>query len=103
MIRKPEPIMTASTLIFPDFALQHRSDPTRRWLLEIVGFWTPDYVARKLALYRSAGLPSLILCIDGDRNCAEADLPSGARVIRYRRRVDPTAVLRAIETTSCSP
>ena len=75
----------------------------RRWLLEIAGFWTPDYVTRKLALYRSARLPSLILCIDGDRNCSEADLPSGARVIRYRRRVDPTAVLRAIETTPCSP
>jgi uncharacterized protein len=102
VIREPEPIMTASTLIFPDFALQHRSDPTRRWLLEIVGFWTPDYVARKLALYRSACLPRLILCIDEDRNCAETDLPSGARVVRYRRRVEPAAVLRAIETTPCS-
>lgn len=105
VIREPEPVVAADTLIFPDFALQHRSDPTRRWLLEIAGFWTPDYVTRKLALYRSARLPSLILCIDGERNCAEADLPSGARVIRYRRRVDPAAVLRAIETTPwpCSP
>ena len=102
VIREPKPIVAASTLIFPDFALQHRSDPTRRWLLEIVGFWTPDYVARKLALYRSARVPSLILCIDQDRNCAEADLPSGARVVRYRRRVDPVAVLRAIETTPYS-
>jgi hypothetical protein len=103
VIREPEPIVAANTLIFPDFALQHRSDPTRRWLLEIVGFWTPEYVARKLALYRSARLPSLILCIDEDRNCSGADLPSGARVIRYRRRVDTAAVLRAIEATSRSP
>jgi predicted nuclease of restriction endonuclease-like RecB superfamily len=57
--------VAADTLIFPDSALQHRSDPTRRWLLEIAGFWTLDYVTRKLALYRSARLPSLILCIDG--------------------------------------
>jgi predicted nuclease of restriction endonuclease-like RecB superfamily len=98
VIREPEPIVAAGTLIFPDFALQHRTDPTRRWLLEIAGFWTPDYVARKLALYRSAPVPSLIFCLDEDRNCAEADLPSGARVIRYRRRVDPAEVLRAIET-----
>jgi predicted nuclease of restriction endonuclease-like RecB superfamily len=103
VIREPEPIVAADTLIFPDFALQHRSDPTRRWLLEIVGFWTPEYVARKLALYRSARLPSLVLCIDEDRNCSGADLPSGARVIRYRRRVDPATVLRAIEATPCSP
>ncbi|PYO08380.1 MAG: hypothetical protein DMD75_18635 [Candidatus Rokuibacteriota bacterium] len=102
MIREPEPIAAAGTLIFPDFALRHRFDPTRRWLLEIVGFWTPDYVARKLALYRSAGLSNLILCIDEQRNCAEADLPPGARVLRYRRRVDAAAVLRAIETTTCA-
>lgn len=98
VIREPEPIVAGGTLIFPDFALQHRTDPARRWLLEIAGFWTPDYVARKLALYRSARVPSLIFCIDENRNCAEADLPSGARVIRYRRRVDPAEVLRAIET-----
>ena len=101
MIREPEPIAAAGTLIFPDFAVQHRSDPTRRWLLEIVGFWTPDYVKGKLALYRSARLPNLILCIDEGRNCAEADLPSGVRVIRYRRRLDAAAVLRLIETTPC--
>ena len=69
------------------------------WLLEIVGFWTPDYVARKLALYRSARLSNLILCIDEERNCAEADVPSGALVVRFRRRVDAAAVLRVVETT----
>jgi hypothetical protein len=99
VIREPEPIAAASTLIFPDFALEHRADATCRWFLEIVGFWTPDYVTRKLALYRRARVPQLILCIDEDRNCAEADLPAGARVIRYRRRVDAAAVLHAIEST----
>ncbi|MGH7374445.1 MAG: DUF790 family protein, partial [Candidatus Rokuibacteriota bacterium] len=76
VLREPEPIAAEGTLIFPDFALQHRSNPARRWLLEIVGFWTPDYVARKLASYRSARLSNLILCIDESRNCAEADLPA---------------------------
>jgi hypothetical protein len=98
VIREPEPIPAGGTLIFPDFALQDRSNRARRWLLEIVGFWTPDYVARKLALYRSARLSNLILCIDEARNCAEADVPSGALVVRFRRRVDPAAVLRLVET-----
>ena len=102
VIREPEPIAAIGTLIFPDFAVQHRSDQTRRWLLEIVGFWTTDYVKRKLALYRSARLSNLILCIDEGRNCAEADLPSGARVVRYRRRLDAAAVLQLVETTPCS-
>ena len=95
-MREPEPVPVGSTLIFPDFALQHRTDAARRWLLEIVGFWTPDYVANKLALYRRARLPNLILCIDDHRNCAEADLPSAALVVRFRRRVDAAAVLRRV-------
>ncbi len=96
LLREPEPIAADGTLIFPDFALQHRSDPARRWLLEIVGFWTPDYVAKKLASYRKARVPQLILCLDEARNCAEADIPPGVLVVKFRRRVDPLAVLRAI-------
>jgi predicted nuclease of restriction endonuclease-like RecB superfamily len=96
VLREPEPVSAAGTVIFPDFALHHRQDAARRWLLEIVGFWTPDYVSRKLALYRSACLPNLILCIDEERNCASEDLPPGARVVRFRRRVDPAAVLQLV-------
>lgn len=38
-------------------------------LLEIVGFWTADYVAKKLRRWRAAGLGRLILSIDAARNC----------------------------------
>ena len=96
VIREPEPVQAGNVLLFPDFALQHRSDG-RRWLLEVVGFWTPEYVARKLALLRTAGLPNLILCIDETRNCAAAELPPSSRVVPFRRRIDATTVLSAIE------
>jgi predicted nuclease of restriction endonuclease-like RecB superfamily len=98
VVREPEAVRAGTALLFPDFALQHRIHPERRWLLEIVGFWTPEYVARKLALYRRAGLANLILCIDEERRCAEADLPPAASVLRFRRRVDVDAVLRLIES-----
>lgn len=97
VVREPEPIAAAGTLIFPDFALQHRHEAARRCLLEIVGFWTADYVERKLAQYCAAGLSNLILCIDDQRDCADGDLPTGAIVIRYRRRIDAQAVLTALE------
>jgi len=96
VVREPEPIAVDGTLIFPDLGLQSRSDPGRRWLLEVVGFWTPDYVSRNLALYRKALVGNLILCIDEARNCSDGDLPPGARIVRFRRRVAPAAVLRAI-------
>jgi hypothetical protein len=96
VLREPEPVPAGDALIFPDFALHHRRDAGRRWLLEIVGFWTADYLARKLLQYRSARLSNLILCIDEDRNCTTGELPAGALVVRFRRRVDAAAVLRLV-------
>jgi len=96
VIREPEPVQAGDTLIFPDFALRHRVDD-RRWLVEIVGFWTRDYVERKLAALRAACLSNLVLCIDESRNCADAAVPSSARIVRFQRRIDAAAVLRAIE------
>jgi uncharacterized protein len=96
LLREPEPIPVGARLVFPDFALQHRIDRSRRWLLELVGFWTPEYLRRKLALYRGARAANLILCIAEDRACAEEDLPAGAVILRFRRRIDAGAVRRVV-------
>jgi predicted nuclease of restriction endonuclease-like RecB superfamily len=95
LVREPEPVRAGGTIIFPDFLLRHRLDPSREFLVEVVGFWTPDYLQRKFSLLRAAKLDNLILCLDQERACADGDLPTGARVVHYRRRIDPTAVLRA--------
>jgi hypothetical protein len=95
--REPEPVPVGRSLIFPDFALFDRHDPARRWLLEIVGFWTPDYLANKLRLYNSAGIVNLILCVDERLSCADGDLPRGAHIIRYKKRVVVEHVLRVLE------
>jgi len=96
VFREPEPVVAGHRLVFPDFALQHRYDASRRWLLEIVGYWTPDYVRRKLALYREAKVTNLILCIDEARACDEERLPAGAVVVKFRRRVDAGTVRRIL-------
>jgi len=97
LLREPEPIPVDRTLIFPDFALLHRTDPDRRWLVEIIGFWTPDYVEQKLRRLGEAQIGNLILCIDASLNCGESSLPEGCPVIRFRKRVDPREVLKLIE------
>jgi uncharacterized protein len=95
LLREPAPIPVAATIIFPDFLLRHRRQPERSFLVEIMGFWSADYVARKLDLLRRANLTNLILCLDETRACGESELPAHARVVRFRRRVDPLAVLAA--------
>jgi hypothetical protein len=96
VIREPHPVTSGDSLIFPDFELVHRHDKSRRWLLEIVGFWTPKYLAEKLERLRAAGVERLVLCIDRKRLCSEDDLPEDARIVRYKTRIDPLAVLAVI-------
>jgi predicted nuclease of restriction endonuclease-like RecB superfamily len=93
LIREPAPLPAGDHLIFPDFSLHSRRDPGRCVWIEIVGFWTPDYLERKLARLRAARCTRLILCIDEALGCSEdmlADLP---QVVRYKRRIDPQVVL----------
>jgi predicted nuclease of restriction endonuclease-like RecB superfamily len=93
VVREPEPVRAGEGLVFPDFLLRHRGDPTRRFLVEIVGFWTREYLEKKFAALRKANVANLILCVDAERGCSEGDLPLGARVVRFKRRIDPAAVL----------
>jgi len=103
LVREPEPVAVEGTMIFPDFALQHRRDPQRRWLLEIVGFWTRAYLDQKFRRLRAAAIDRLIVCLDEERNVGEDALPQGSRLVPYRRRIDAAAVLRVIESENSNP
>ena len=98
LVREPEPVEAGGVLIFPDFAVVHRRDPSRRFLLEIVGFWTPDYLKEKLSRLRDMPQVPLVLCIDRALNCSSGDLPSTARVVWFHKRIEPGEVLAAIES-----
>ena len=102
VIREPEPVRAGASLIFPDFLLRHRLRPERRAFVEIVGFWTPAYLQNKLEKLRQATVPAFVVCIDEARACAPAELPAGWPVVPFRRRVDATAVLRAVERLTTS-
>jgi predicted nuclease of restriction endonuclease-like RecB superfamily len=98
LVREPEPVEAGGTLIFPDFAVVQRRHPSKRFLLEIVGFWTPGYLQEKLGRLRDMPDTPLVLCIDRALNCSSGDLPSNARVVSFQRRIDPAEVLAAIES-----
>lgn len=99
VVREPVAIEAGGSLIFPDFELRHR--PTgERWLLEIVGYWTPEYLQKKLALLRAANIERLILCIDEERCCTEEARDLSGHVVRYRRKVDPRAVLAIVDPSA---
>jgi predicted nuclease of restriction endonuclease-like RecB superfamily len=78
-------------LFFPDFALVSERG---RVLVEVVGYWTKEYLADKHAMMHAAQAP-LVVCID-ERH-AEPELTTDPRVVPFRKRVDAPALLRACE------
>jgi len=96
LIREPEPIPVARSLIFPDFAIVRRKPPFERWIVEIVGFWTAEYLERKLATLQLAGLERLIVCVDAQRCCDDFDTLVGAHVLPFRRKIDVQDVLAVV-------
>lgn len=101
VLREPTAFSIGSALIFPDFELRHRTTGAS-WLLEIVGFWTAEYIARKLAALREAKIENLILCIDAARGCSDEQLPQSAKIVRFRRAIDAGAVLALLEPGAAS-
>lgn len=59
--REATPVPAGGELLLPDFTLRHRDG--REALVEIVGFWTPEYLETKLRKVAAAGLDHLILVL----------------------------------------
>lgn len=84
-------------LFFPDFVLTKDGVAVH---VEIVGFWTPEYLAQKARVLTRAGAP-VVFCVD-ERH-AHGALAAGAQVITFRGRVDASALLDACERARAAP
>jgi predicted nuclease of restriction endonuclease-like RecB superfamily len=71
--RESELVVLKNTVMIPDFCLEHRDDPTRRILLELVGFWTPNYLRTKLAKLREAQCSHMVVLVYQRLNVTEED------------------------------
>jgi uncharacterized protein len=86
------------SVMVPDFRLVHADG--RSFLLEIVGYWRPEYLRKKFAQVRRAGRQDLIVAVSERLNLERAgvkrqDIP--ARVVWFKDRVLPKAVLSVLE------
>jgi predicted nuclease of restriction endonuclease-like RecB superfamily len=79
-------------LFFPDFTLVRGDD---RVLVEIVGFYTREYLASKVRALRALTGQRILVCVDESLGIADA-IDAGA-VLRYRRRVDARVLLAEAE------
>jgi len=93
VVRSPAAIASGGALVCPDLGVEVGG---RVVWIEIVGFWTPEYLARKLARYRVAGAGEVVLCVDSTRACDDDDPPAGASLVRFERRIHAGALAQLL-------
>ncbi len=87
------------SVMVPDFRLVHPDG--RNFLLEIIGYWRPEYLKKKFAQVRKAECENLILAISERLNLDKAgvtvkNLP--AQVVWFKDKLSPKAVLELVTT-----
>jgi hypothetical protein len=109
--REPEPLATGRRVMIPDFAFDYRpagsaetgsgADGRFRVYFEIMGFWTPEYVEKKLRQLGEVEDVELLVAVDESLGVGEEVEKRDHRVVTYTGRVrvkDVVDVLREYET-----
>jgi len=90
--RETAALQVGARTFFPDFTLTRGPD---RVLVEVVGFWTPEYLASKLRALGSVSSP-LVVVVDGSHGVVSADLPA-AELVTFTKFIDAESVVAAAD------
>lgn len=82
------------TVMIPDFKFTHKEDG-RTAHLEIVGFWTPEYLAKKLDKLSRVKETNIVVAVPESLNCSKEAF--AGPVVHYKQRLLIKDVMPAIE------
>jgi predicted nuclease of restriction endonuclease-like RecB superfamily len=90
--REPEPLVSGSSVIIPDFMLEKGRI---RIYVEIMGFWTPEYVERKIEKLKDVKEPLLIIA-RRDLMCSRVE-KIRKDILYFERKIDPVELARKLK------
>ena len=96
--REVDLIPIPGSVMIPDFRVVHPDG--RTFLVEIVGYWRPEYLRKKFSQVRQSGRDDLILAVSERLNLEKAgvkisDVP--VRIVWFKDQLLPKAVLEVLE------
>jgi predicted nuclease of restriction endonuclease-like RecB superfamily len=91
-VREAGILHQGQTTFVPDFLLKHTDG--REAFLEIVGFWTPEYLAAKRKTLATFCGHRIVLAIPSRTGVPVSDAPC---VVVYKTRIEPEAIVRSAE------
>lgn len=92
--REVDLVPLPGSVMIPDFRLVHPDG--REYLLEIVGYWRPEYLRKKFAQVRKSGRDNLILAVSERLNLENAGVDIAnvpAQVVWFKTKLQPKVVL----------
>jgi predicted nuclease of restriction endonuclease-like RecB superfamily len=95
--REVDLIPIPGSVMIPDFRLVHPDG--RSFLLEIVGYWRPEYLQKKFSQVRRANCDNLILAISERLNLEKAGVKLDnvpAKIVWFKEKLLPKAVLEVM-------
>ncbi|MDJ0510105.1 MAG: DUF790 family protein [Crocosphaera sp.] len=96
--REVDLVPIPGSVMIPDFRLVHPDG--RDFLLEIVGYWRPDYLRKKFYQVQNADNDNIILAISERLNLDKAGVDfneTTAKVIWFKDKLNPKNVLSLLE------
>ncbi|MFT4923062.1 MAG: putative nuclease of restriction endonuclease-like RecB superfamily, partial [Haloarculaceae archaeon] len=99
LIREPDPLAAGEHVVIPDFAFDWRHGDFRVYF-EIMGFWTPEYVAKKLSRLADLEDVEMLVAVDESLGVGEDVEARDHRAIPYSGSVrvkDVRGALRRYE------
>src|SRR6266536_4151673 len=76
--RESEVLLLGDTVMIPDFTFVDDQDENRRVIVELVGFWHPQYLRRKIEKVRAANCAHMLLLVYKGLNVTEEDFQEAA-------------------------
>jgi len=89
--REPTFVKAGNYVIIPDFGFYKFG---MEYYLEIVGFWTPDYLEKKISKLNSAEC-KIIVAVNQNLNCKKEDFPG--EVIFYKKNIPLKPILTILK------
>jgi uncharacterized protein len=96
--RETEVLLLGDTVMIPDFTFVDDQDESRKIILELVGFWHPDYLRRKVEKVRLAKCSHMLLLVYQGLNVTEESFrDTASEVIFFQQKPVVKEVMATVE------
>ncbi|OKY77503.1 MAG: Nuclease of restriction endonuclease-like fold implicated in nucleotide excision repair [Candidatus Methanohalarchaeum thermophilum] len=92
--REPTILRTGKKVMIPDFSFQRDN---MKLYLEVIGFWTPDYLEKKIEKINKINTnEKLLLAVNKSLKCKKEDFKRGDKIFFYERKIPLKPIIREL-------